>query len=227
MLLVFDLDDTLYDEATFVDSGFRAVATMLSPRLHLPADELADRMHALMTQHGRGRVFDYLLADYDVVSPGLVTECVAAYRAHDPQITLRPDVESMGAELASDGHRLYVVTDGDADVQRTKATTLGLDRFVVAVYPTWEYGPEAAKPSLTCFECILDREGATWSDLTYVADDPSKDFVSLNRVGASTVRVHAGRFADVVAADGYDAQQHVDDVVAVPALLGLPSTSGD
>lgn len=225
MLLVFDLDDTLYDEASFVDSGFRAVADMLTPRLGADPDLLTARMHALLVEHGRGRVFDLLLAEYGTHDPALVTGCVLTYRSHEPRIALRARVEAMLRGLAAAGHRLYVVTDGDASVQRHKAAALGLDQLVIAVYPTWERGLDAAKPSLACFELIREREGAAWSDLVYVADDPSKDFVGLNAVGATTVRVHSGRFAGAAAADGYDARLHVGDVVEVPALLGLTDPS--
>ena len=36
-VLVFDLDDTLYPELSYVHSGFRAVAAFLSPLLGVPA----------------------------------------------------------------------------------------------------------------------------------------------------------------------------------------------
>lgn len=221
MLLVFDLDDTLYDEATFVDSGFRAVAAMLATRYGLDADELTARMRALLAEHGRGQVFDLALAESGITDPAVVADCVTTYRSHVPTIAMRPEVENMLGGLATAGQRMYVVTDGDPRVQRAKAAALELERFITDVYPTWESGLEAAKPSLACFEVIREREGAEWTDVVYVADDPSKDFVSLNRAGATTVRVHTGRFADTAAADGYDAQHHVSDVTEVPRLLGL------
>lgn len=219
MPLVFDLDDTLYDESTFVDSGFRAVASMLAGRLDTSSDSLHTRMTELLQEHGRGAVFDLLLGEHGVVNPALVQECVAAYRAHEPDIRLADPVRAMLARLAPQG--LYLVTDGDPDVQARKILALGLSPYFVESYRTWAFGRAAGKPSLHCFGLIREREACDWTELTYIADDPRKDFVNLRRVGARTIRVHTGRFAEVVAEPGFDAELHARSVTDVPALLGI------
>ena len=224
MPLVFDLDDTLYDESTFVDSGFGAVAAMLESRLGISATVLHDRMRAVLREQGRGRVFNVVLAEHDADDPALVAACVETYRTHEPAIALHPDVRAMLEELAPRG--LYLVTDGDPDVQARKIAALGLAPYFVETYRTWSFGREAGKPSLFCFDLIRTREGCAWADLTYVGDDPSKDFVKLRAMGARTVRVHTGRCADAPAAPGFDADEHVAAVTDVPMLLGLASGSG-
>ena len=40
MILVFDLDDTLYPERTYVESGFKAVADSLAQKFGFDADAL-------------------------------------------------------------------------------------------------------------------------------------------------------------------------------------------
>jgi len=227
MILVFDLDDTLYDESAFVDSGFRAVASMLAPRLDTSSDSLHARMTELLDEHGRGEVFDLLLGEHGAANPALVHECLATYRAHEPDILLPDPVRAMLGRLAPRG--LYLVTDGDPDVQARKVAALGLAPYFVETYRTGAFGRAAGKPSLHCFELIREREGCEWPDLAYVADDPSKDFVSLRSAGARTVRVHTGRFAHVEAAPGFDAELHVDSVTQAPAVLGIdivPVTGG-
>lgn len=219
MILVFDLDDTLYDESTFVDSGFAAVAAMLSPRLGTPPSILHERLRSLLLTHGRGHLFDLLLAEYGGEDPDLVRECVSTYRTHTPAISLTDPVRAMLAGLA--GHRLYLVTDGDPDVQARKIAALGIAPYFAETYRTGAYGPDAGKPSLTCFELIRAREKCAWPDIAYVADDPSKDFVNLRKVGARTIRVHTGRCAQATAERGFDAEEHVDTVTEVPALLGV------
>jgi len=220
VIVVLDLDDTLYDEARFVDSGMRAVASFLADRLGEPPDRLAGDLRRILARDGRGTVFDTVLAERGVADPSLVAACVDAYRGHVPRLTLRDDVRAMLAGLAPYGP--YLVTDGDPAVQQRKIDALGIEPYLAGAYRTWAYGREFAKPSLHCFELIRARTGVDWPELAYVADDPSKDFVALNAVGARTVRVHRGRCAHVVAQPGYDAGLHVDDVVQAPAVLGLP-----
>ncbi len=48
--------------------------------------------------------------------------------------------------------------------------------------------------------------------LVYVGDDPHKDFVSLNKVGAVTVRVLTGRYASITATADYDAQTTIENI---------------
>lgn len=219
MIVVLDLDDTLYDEAAYVDSAMRAVGGFLASRLDEPAAAIVDDLRRVLARDGRGAVFDTVLAERGVVDPALVAACIRAYREHEPDIALRDDVRAMLATLAPLGP--YLVTDGDPGMQQRKIDALGVEPYFAGVYRTWAFGREAGKPSLHCFELIRERTGAGWTDLAYVADDPSKDFVSLNAVGATTVRVHRGRCATAVAAPGYDALLHVDDVTQAPAVLGL------
>jgi putative hydrolase of the HAD superfamily len=230
VILVFDLDDTLYDESAFVASGFAAVAAMLEDRLTTPAADLRARMLDLLAEHGRGRVFDLLLAEHGVPDADvavLVTACVETYRTHRPDITLAPGVRAMLSSLAASGDvAVYLVTDGDPDVQAGKIAALEISPYFRECYRTWSFGREAGKPSLHCFELIRSREDAEWADLAYVGDDPSKDFVGLRAAGARTVRVHTGRFADADAAPGFDADLHVADVTDVPALLGFTGLRG-
>lgn len=219
MIVVLDLDDTLYDEATYVDSGMRAVADALAGRLDEPAGAILADLRRVLTADGRGAVFDTVLAERGLLDAGLVAECVTAYREHEPSLVLRDDVRAMLVGLAPYGP--YLVTDGDPGVQQRKIDALGIEPLLAGAYRTWAYGRDAGKPSLHCFELIRERAGVPWSEVAYVADDPSKDFVSLNEVGARTVRVHRGRCAQVQAALGYDAQLHVADVTEAPAALGL------
>lgn len=225
MILAFDLDDTLYDERTFVYSGFRAVANMLEPLVGIGTQVLQDRMRHLLDEHGRGRVFDDLLGELDRGSVDLVGECVTVYRSHSPTIAPFPGVDSMLASLA--GRSLYLVTDGDPEVQARKIDALGIAASFAEIFRTWALGRSSAKPSLACFDIIREREACEWSDLVYIADDPSKDFVSLRAVGARTVRVHSGRFAATVAAPGFDAEFHVDRVTDAPGLLGIAPLGSD
>jgi putative hydrolase of the HAD superfamily len=205
MVIVFDLDDTLYDESTYVKSGFRAVAAMLAREYGVDPERAYRRMLAIVRREGRGRVFDRILAE--AVGPPsrrAVQACVTAYRLHRPSIRL-----SARGDAALRRHRdrpLYLVTDGNKLVQARKVEALGLRGRFRRIFITHCYGRAAAKPSLVCFERIRRLERCAWSELAYVGDNPAKDFVGLNAVGALTVRVLTGGHCAAVAAPGYDAR---------------------
>jgi len=55
--------------------------------------------------------------------------------------------------------------------------------------------------------------------MVYVADNPAKDFVNLNRQGMPTVRVLTGLHRDVEAKPGYEARFRIADLDALAGVL--------
>ena len=94
-VLVFDLDDTLYPELSYVHSGFRAVAAFLSPLLGVPAETLAAGMIAEEAAQGRGQVFDNVLRQHGRWSKTLVAACLRAYRQHRPALGFVPGCRAL------------------------------------------------------------------------------------------------------------------------------------
>ena len=100
-VLVFDLDDTLYPELSYVQSGFRAVAAYLSLLLGVPAEALAAGMVAEEAAHGRGQVFDNVLRQHGRWTKTLVAACLRTYRQHQPALALYPDAERCLSRFAA------------------------------------------------------------------------------------------------------------------------------
>lgn len=217
MILVFDLDDTLYDESRFVESGFRAVARFGQQQFGWDeADSLAQMMDTL-AREGRGAVFDRWLTAHGKRNKALVAACVKIYRHHKPALSLFPEAAALLPALAA--HPLYLVTDGHKIVQANKVAALGIAPLFRKCFITHRYGIRHAKPSPYCFELIRRREKADWRQLVYIADDPSKDFVGLNPLSAQTVRVLTGRHQNVTAKPGFEARHTIPDLSAFPSLL--------
>jgi len=207
MVLVFDMDDTLYEEATYVRSGFMAVARRLAPVLGKSAKLVGGEMMELFEQLGRGRVFDSLLESYGKFSRRLVQECVSCYRLHEPEIHLHRAGRSC---LNRFRHMpLYIVTDGNKTAQAAKARALGLKSKVKKVFITHRYGLRHSKPSPYCFQIIQKLERVPASQILYVGDNPAKDFVGIRPHGFRTLRVLTGPYSSVTARPGHEAEFQV------------------
>jgi putative hydrolase of the HAD superfamily len=187
--VLFDLDDTLYPELTFVYGGFRAAADRLARQTGHEVDRLFERMVAIHESDGRGRIFDTLVAEIEDDDPVLVSSLIFAYRSHTPRIVVFDDVVPVLSALRGAGVRLGLVTDGMASVQRRKVEALGLGELVDVVIPTSELGPGVDKRSPIGHLVALDILGVTSSAATYVGNDPRKDFVGARAAGMATVRV--------------------------------------
>ena len=218
MILIFDLDDTLYPEHTFVESGFRAVADMLAEEHAWDKNEIFSQMLLIWKKFGRGAIFDELLSCRGSFSNKEVYRCLQVYRRHSPEISLYPSARDILKKFSV--YPLYVVTDGHKNVQANKAAALGLDGYVKKVFITHRYGVINAKPSTYCFDLIRNIEKVKWTDLVYVGDNPSKDFVNLNPLGVLTVRVLTGEYGSKVAEQGYDA------AITIPTIADLPNVIG-
>ncbi|MDQ2770460.1 MAG: HAD family hydrolase [Bacteroidota bacterium] len=206
-VLVFDLDDTLYPELSYVHSGFRAVAAFLSPLLGESAEALAAGMVAEEAAQGRGQVFDNVLRRHGRWSKTLVAACLRTYRQHQPEISLFPDAERALTRLAH--LPLYIVTDGHKEVQARKVAALGLAGRVRHAYLTNRYGRHRAKPDPHVFQLICRREGVTPFYVTYVGDNVRKDFVGIKPLGFNTVRILRGNYAHFEADAAHEAARTI------------------
>lgn len=130
-LVVFDLDDTLYKEHTFVASGRRAVARYGAEISGMPYEDLIAVME---TQPPTFRhAFELMIERIHRTGARrvpTVEECIEVYRAHTPDIVLPESSRRVLEELKQRGHRIAVATDGTSRTQRLKIKALGLDKYL-------------------------------------------------------------------------------------------------
>lgn len=211
MVLVFDLDDTLYDELTYVKSGMSTVAAAISGEGGYDEKEVFELLWARVLRE-RGRVFDDVLAELGIATTRRIRRLVSLYRLHDPKLQLWPAARRCLRRLGE--LRMYIVTDGNQNVQQRKLRALGLydDPRIRGCYLTYRYGRERAKPSPYCFELITRRERCNPSDVLYVADNPTKDFVGIKPLGFRTLRVLTGQHRTIEVDSPLEAQHRISSL---------------
>ena len=186
-VVVLDLDDTLYSEHDYADSGFRAVDVWLRRERGLSGFlERARRLHA---QGRRADVFDAALAELGVPTDrALVVRLVEIFREHHPDIRLLPDALALLDRLHGRWH-LALLTDGYLVAQRRKIAALGLAAWCRPVVCTDAWGRAFWKPHARGFEHIEQVLGLPPRACLYVADNPTKDFFAPHARGWRTVRI--------------------------------------
>src|SRR5690349_1160914 len=138
MVLVFDLDDTLYDETTYVKSGFKAVAMFLAEKFNLNEDEVYSDFLTEWQQKGRGKIFDNVLHKHNIYSAKLTKTCITVYRFHKPEIEL--STEGIACLERFKNYPIYIVTDGNKVAQNNKIKALGLENKVKRYFITHRFG---------------------------------------------------------------------------------------
>ena len=117
MIFIFDLDDTLYSERRYIESGFLAVARWLENSFGWPSNETFQDMILALEKDGRGRIFNKILEQRGVMTKRIVNTCIKMYRHHAPDISLEESTKNI---LSSIPKPLYLVTDGHKVVQQNK-----------------------------------------------------------------------------------------------------------
>ena len=175
MVVVFDLDDTLYDEIDFVKSGFKEVSK------YLGRNEYYDFMYKLFLKEGSGKVFNRLIEKFDLDIS--LQKLIEIYRFHKPEIELPED--SLEVLKFARRYKTALISDRHYLMQQNKFSALGLEKFIE--YPIFTDFYHTKKPELKPFKMIMQKH-SNEKDFIYISDNPKKDFIAPNTLGWKTIR---------------------------------------
>lgn len=175
MVVVFDLDDTLYKEIDYKNSGFNAVCTWIKTVYGFNLWSDLEKLIQLKTHDVLGG-----LCDAAGLHPSVKETLLWIYRLHQPLIQLSPGVEDFLNELETNC-QAAILTDGRSVSQRLKIKSLGLSHL--PVYISEDYGSE--KPAPDRFKLIMREMPAM--RYVYVGDNLEKDFLVPNDLGWTSI----------------------------------------
>jgi putative hydrolase of the HAD superfamily len=184
--VIFDLDDTLFAEWSYFESGLGAVADFLAGPDSGRRTAWRERLRADVAQNGRIGVFQRIPPPSGR-SEGWIATLLHVYRAHRPTIATFPDVAPFLQRARREGIRLGLVTDGKSLVQRRKAEALDLPNRLDAIVCTDDI--DLPKPAVEPFLAVSALLGVSPEVSVYVADDPSKDFIGPRQLGMATIHL--------------------------------------
>ncbi len=225
--VVFDIDDTLYLERAFVQSGFRHVAGLIGAVSNHGTGELFDHLWDGFTNGLRGSAFDDLLARFPTDAM-TVDALVLAYRTHRPDISLEPEARALLDDLRKAPRPVGVISDGPAEMQANKVAALGLNGLADPIVLTGGWGADYGKPHPRAFRFVEQAWELSGPALMYIADNPRKDFVTPRRRGWKTVRLrlegqlHGGEDPP---AEDYAADAEAASMAEVARLLDIEGLS--
>ncbi|MFL0251654.1 HAD family hydrolase [Clostridium neuense] len=185
-LIVFDLDDTLYNEFEFVKNGFKEVAKYLSNKYAIHIDELYKKMRELLNKYGRGTIFDRLCEEYSFNEE--IMNLVEIYRSAEGKLKLYDDSYEVLKKLQYN-YNLGIITDGKSSVQWNKIKSLDIENYFDKIIVTDDFGREYWKPHEYSYKKMLEYFNCKPHEAVYIGDNPAKDFIGARKVGFYTVRI--------------------------------------
>ena len=220
--VVFDLDDTLYDEVEYCRSGFEAVAEFLASLPDAPpAERIFGAFWKQFTAGNRTKTFNAALGELGIrYDDELIQQLIYAYRNHFPKITLPEDSRDVLSQL-SGKYTLALLTDGFLPAQQLKVQALGIEKYFKCIIYTEQLGREFWKPSPAGFEKLMETLNAKPETIAYVADNEKKDFIAPNKLGFLTIRIirPAGLYSESSQESAAAAQYTIRQIGQLAALL--------
>jgi len=175
-VVVFDLDDTLYNELDYLRSAYLHIARTLAPD---DPQGLFVRMFSLF--RSKQDVFGILSDTYGVSK----SELIDRYRQHEPDIKVFDGVMEVIQNIKKKKGRVAVLTDGRTATQTNKIKALGLYEMLDKLVISEEIGTE--KPSEKNYRAL--QEAFNLDVYYYIADNLKKDFITPKQMGWKTAAI--------------------------------------
>lgn len=185
--VLFDLDDTLYEERQYFHSGFSVVARSLQARGFGSSVETCALLEQFHHNEGRHDVLQKLALRLGFPADW-IPELVEQIREHVPEIALAGDTVGVLQQLRANYH-LGCVTDGWHAVQQRKTVALGVASLMDVIVFSDELGRAFWKPDARPFVLCCERLGVRPQEAVFVGDNPERDIVGAHAAGLYTVRL--------------------------------------
>ncbi len=233
-VVLFDLDDTLYDHHGAVAAGITAHRHAIAGALGQADDAmelsrwrdleelhyhryLAGELDYTGQRRARARGFVAPFA-IDLSDDSAADEWFSGYFAHYKQApSLHEDAMACLDLLASAGHHIGIITNGELAVQSAKIQRVGLTERIEHLVASGAVG--VAKPDSRIFVLACDLFGAGPSEAVYVGDRLATD--ALGAVGAGLRGIWIARSGVTTTAERAEAE--ASGVAVIRSLSELPA----
>lgn len=208
--VIFDLDNTLYDERDYLLEAYHNIARCLSKRYFLEEHEIYRKLvkDSIKKTSMYSRLFNDLLDDLGL-DQQILPSLLEIFVDTKTNLKLRATAEKLLDYLKEHGVKLGLLTNGTVKAQINKVCLLGIEGYFDVIVYSRELGREYEKPSPNAYIMILNKLGVQPEDSICIGDNPYTDFWGAKRLGMLTVRLLRGEFKGVKLAEEFEADRKV------------------
>lgn len=210
--LIFDLDDTLYNEKTYVFGAFKEVSNYLGYKYNLDEIKLYNDILDIFHTNGRGKIFNILCNKYNLDES--IERLIDIYRNSRPKLNLYDDAGKILKWGKEKGFSIGIITDGCSKVQWNKVKSLDLENIVDKIIVTDDLGREYWKPHKRSYLEIVKFFNVKCGECVYIGDNPNKDFITCKKLDMKTVRIirKQGNHMKIFLDEEYEADININDL---------------
>jgi putative hydrolase of the HAD superfamily len=216
--IIFDLDDTLYNEKDFVYGSFKEVALYLENKYKINYEKIYNRMLDILKTQGRGKIFNRICNEYHFCED--IPKLVEVYRRAKPNLKLYNDAKRFLTQNIGK-YKLGLITDGLYYVQWNKIKLLNIQQYFDEIIVTDDHGKDFWKPSKEPYIKMSRDLNIPFHEMVYIGDNPNKDFYAAKRLGMLTIRIirEEGDHMKVFLEEEYEADYRIESLNEVEKIL--------
>ncbi|RDW20408.1 HAD family hydrolase [Oceanobacillus chungangensis] len=210
--IVFDMDDTLYQEKDYLLSGLKYVDIWVKENCHRTGfyEEAYQLFVSGENKFIFNRALELLEVNYD---QNMIMEMLNVYRSHKPDIQLLEDAEWVLNNLY-DNVKIGLISDGYLSSQKRKVNALKLPSRFNSIILSDEFGRENWKPSHIPYEKVASELKCYPNECVYVGDNLQKDFITAKKLGWLTVHIqrNSGIYPNTKLSSDYEAHFQIENL---------------
>ncbi|MEA3283593.1 MAG: HAD-IA family hydrolase [Synergistota bacterium] len=188
--VIFDLDDTLFPEKEYIESGYRHIAKIIKKTWKIDENKTSSLLWEFYKENPK-KVFNRLLeAEGIQCTEKAISFLVEEYRSHKPKISFYSDVIPFLDFLNHKKIKKGIITDGYAVTQQRKLEALNAYDIFEKIIITDELGREFWKPHPKPFEIMSKELAIDFNNMMYIGDNPEKDFYINKIYPIATARIN-------------------------------------
>lgn len=210
--LVFDMDDTLYQEKDYVISGFKAIDHWMNKEFNSVG--FYETAFDLFCSGEKKFIFNKTLEKLNIsYDDSMIKRMIDHYRSHEPDIHLLEDANWI-LENLRDTFKIGLISDGYLVAQEKKVNALKLQEKFHSVILTDRLGREHWKPSHVPYEQASRELQLPHDQCVYIGDNINKDFITAKRLGWITIQIDRkdGLYSGIAADQEYKAHFSIDNL---------------
>ncbi|WP_033916740.1 HAD family hydrolase [Campylobacter sputorum] len=188
--VIFDLDNTLYDDRIYIYEMFKIFAKRYEISFEKMKEIFTDEMRLKSID-----IFGDILKRLNIYSKKAHDEMFEIYENLDCLLSLNDDSVEILEFLQNRGVKMAIVTNGVVGVQKNKIKVLNVKKYIKNIVYAREFGKECEKPHPKPFLKAVEMLNLNPDEVIFIGDNPLTDIKGAKSAGILAYRLLNGHMA--------------------------------
>ncbi len=213
--IIFDLDNTLYNEGTY----FLEVFKVFVKKHNIDFSEI-ETIFSNKSILISNDIFGDILKELGIHTPRLQEELFKLYKTIDTKLQLYEDARELITFAKERGLKLGIITNGVIEAQRNKIRCLSIQNLFDSIVYAREFGKLGEKPNVMPYRKILRELKIKPKEAIYIGDNLETDIEGARELTIKTIWLRRGYFKDYSFIESDYTVSSLKDVIEKLNILG-------